>query len=72
MRVAVVILNWNGRLFLEKFLQSALQNSPQANLYVADNASTDDSLEFVRNNFPTVKLIDNGENLGFAGGYSKA
>ncbi|MFT6028269.1 MAG: GT2 family glycosyltransferase [Bacteroidia bacterium] len=72
MRVAVVILNWNGRLFLEKFLQSAFQNSPQANLYVADNASTDDSLEFVRNHFPTVKLINNGENLGFAGGYNKA
>lgn len=72
MRVAVVILNWNGRSFLKKFLPSVISNSPEATIYIADNASSDGSLEFLKTNFPTVKLIDNGENLGFAGGYNKA
>ncbi|MGB0917890.1 MAG: glycosyltransferase family 2 protein [Flavobacteriales bacterium] len=72
MRVAVVILNWNGKRFLEQFLPSVLEHSAEANVYVADNASTDGSLGFLKSNFPSVKLIDNGENLGFAGGYNKA
>lgn len=72
MRVAVVILNWNGRSFLEKFLQSVIDNSPEAVVYVADNASTDGSADYVRNNFSTVKLIENNENCGYAGGYNKA
>ncbi|MGB1319156.1 MAG: glycosyltransferase family 2 protein, partial [Flavobacteriales bacterium] len=72
MRVAVVILNWNGKCFLEQFLPSVLEHSVEANVYVADNASTDGSLDFLKCNFPSVKLIDNGENLGFAGGYNKA
>ena len=72
MRVAVVILNWNGKSFLEKFLPSVISFSPEATVYVADNASSDNSLGFVKENFPTVKLIDNGDNLGFAGGYNKA
>ena len=72
MRIAVVILNWNGKPFLEKFLPSVISNSQDATIYVADNSSSDGSLEFVEKNFTSVKRIDNGENLGFAGGYNKA
>jgi GT2 family glycosyltransferase len=72
MRIAVVILNWNGKSFLEKFLPSVISNSQGATIYVADNASSDRSLEFVEKNFPTVIRIDNGNNFGFAGGYNKA
>jgi len=72
MRIAVVILNWNGKSFLEQFLPSVISNSHEATIYVADNASSDDSVDFLRVNFPHVKVIDNEENLGFAGGYNKA
>jgi len=72
MRVAVVILNWNGKSFLEQFLPSVILNSPNATVYVADNASSDGSLAYLKENFPTIKLIKNKENLGFAGGYNKA
>lgn len=72
MRVAVVILNWNGKSFLEKFLPSVIEHSKNATVYVADNASTDDSVAFVSANFSTVKLIETRENLGFAGGYNEA
>ena len=72
MRIAVVILNWNGKSYLEKFLPAVIDNSPEATIYVADNASSDGSLSFVEKHFPTVKLIDNEENCGFAGGYNKA
>jgi GT2 family glycosyltransferase len=72
MRVAVVILNWNGKAFLTKFLPSVIEHSNNATVYVADNASTDDSVAFVLENFPSVKLIETGENLGFAGGYNAA
>ena len=72
MRVAVVILNWNGRSFLEKFLPSVILNSEGAAVYVADNASSDGSVAFVAERFPTVKIIETGDNLGFAGGYNSA
>lgn len=72
MRIAIVILNWNGKAFLQKFLPSVIRHSEGANIYVADNASTDGSLAFLTNEFPTVKRINNGENLGFAGGYNQA
>jgi len=70
-KVAVVILNWNGRFFLEKFLLS-VYNSMYANLeiVVGDNGSTDGSVDYVRDNFPQVKIIQNRENLGYAGGYN--
>lgn len=70
-KVAVVILNWNGRFFLEKFLWS-VYNSTYDNLeiVVGDNHSTDGSVEFVRENFPQIKIIENDENLGYAGGYN--
>jgi len=71
-KVAVVILNWNGRLLLEKFLPSVIKFSEDAQVYIADNASTDDSVEFVRKNFPTVKIILNQVNGGYAKGYNDA
>ena len=72
MRVAVVILNWNGKSFLEKFLPSVIEHSPEATIYVADNASSDDSVAFLSSTFPNVELILIEENLGFAGGYNRA
>ncbi len=72
MNVAVVILNWNGRDLLEKFLPSVVEFSPEANIYLADNASTDDSVLFVSENFPSVKIIQNSENGGYAKGYNDA
>ncbi|MXV50493.1 glycosyltransferase [Pedobacter sp. HMF7647] len=70
-KVAVVILNWNGKLLLEKYL-SSVYNSTYQNLeiYVGDNASTDDSLEFVKENFPGIKILVNDKNYGYAGGYN--
>ena len=72
MKIAVVILNWNGIQLLEQFLPSVVKYSPEATIYVADNASTDDSISFVKANFPSVKIIKNESNLGFAGGYNEA
>ncbi len=71
--VAVVILNWNGQKFLEKFLPSVIASTYiKKRVIVADNASTDDSVQFLRNNFPAVELIINDSNKGFAGGYNEA
>ena len=72
MRIAVVILNWNGILLLEKFLPSIVQYSPEAIIYVADNASTDESISYIKSFFPTITIIKNNSNLGFAGGYNQA
>ena len=72
MKVAVVILNWNGKHLLEQFLPSVVQFSKEATVYVADNASTDDSVDFVKANFPTVTIVINATNTGYAGGYNEA
>ncbi len=72
MKLAIVILNWNGEVLLERYLPSVIQHSKDADIYVADNASTDDSIVFVTNNYPTVKIIKNTENGGFAKGYNDA
>jgi GT2 family glycosyltransferase len=72
MKIAVVILNWNGVKLLEQFLPSVVQYSSEATVYVADNASTDDSISFVKANFPTVQIIKNDYNFGFAQGYNEA
>lgn len=72
MKIAVVILNWNGRKLLEQFLPSVTSFSAGANVYVADNASTDDSVAFVRREFPKVKIIQNTVNGGYAKGYNDA
>ena len=72
-RVAIVILNWNGCKMLREYLPSVLQYSrDEATVYVADNASTDESLEMLRGHFPEVKLIVLDKNWGFAEGYNKA
>ena len=70
--LAVVILNWNGKKFLEKFLPSVVEYSAPYRVIVADNASTDDSVEFVQLNFPSVEIIQNEFNGGFAKGYNDA
>lgn len=72
-KIAVVILNWNGKKFLEKFLPEVVQHSAAcAKVFVADNASTDDSVFFLKKNFPEIKVIENSENGGFAKGYNDA
>lgn len=71
MDVAIVILNWNGKSWLEKFLPNVLLYSSEASVYVIDNASTDGSVFFLKENFPQVKIINNKENHGFAGGYNE-
>lgn len=72
MKVAVVILNWNGKQLLEQFLPSVVQYSKEATVYVADNASTDDSVAFIKDQFPEVSIVVNPTNTGYAGGYNNA
>jgi GT2 family glycosyltransferase len=71
-KVAVVILNWNGKELLEEFLPSVLLHSPQASIYVADNASSDDSVAFLEKKYPMVQLLLNTVNGGYAKGYNDA
>ena len=70
--IAVVILNWNGKKWLEKFLPTVIDKSSMANIYIADNASTDNSVNFIGDNFPSVKIIQNQLNEGYAKGYNDA
>ncbi|WP_400079154.1 glycosyltransferase family 2 protein [Winogradskyella sp. R77965] len=70
--IAVVILNWNGKTLLEQFLPLVIKYSDDAKIYVADNASTDDSVTFVSAHFPNVGLIQNSQNGGYAKGYNEA
>lgn len=73
MKVAVVILNWNGKQLLEQFLPSIVQFSTElAEVYLADNASSDDSVSFVKEQFPSVKIVENTTNGGYAKGYNDA
>ena len=69
---AVVILNYNGQDFLRKFLPSVVSFSEHADVYVADNGSTDQSVALVERDFPSVKIIRLYENYGFCGGYNRA
>lgn len=71
-KVAVVILNWNGQSFLEQFLPSVVKYSIDAQVIVADNNSTDDSISFLQENYPEIEIIPLDKNYGFAGGYNKA
>ena len=71
-KTAVVILNWNGAKLLQQFLPSVIQFSGDATIYVADNASTDTSIDVLKNEFPSVKIIENTGNYGFAKGYNEA
>ncbi len=72
-KVGVVILNWNGKELLEKFLPSVLKNTSEelADVYVVDNASTDNSVEMLKEKFPQVKIVRLDKNYGYAGGYNK-
>lgn len=70
--LAVVILNWNGVSFLEKFLDKVVRYSGDAQIIVADNASTDNSIEYLESYFPKIRIIRNAENGGFAKGYNDA
>ena len=71
-KIAVVILNWNGAKLLEQFLPSVVAFSDETKIYVADNASTDTSLEVIKNQFPSITIIQNDANYGFAKGYNIA
>lgn len=72
--VAIVILNWNGVTLFDRFLPSVLANSrgEGVSVYVADNGSTDGSIDFLRIHYPEVTLLELGQNFGFAGGYNRA
>ncbi len=72
MKIAIVILNWNGKKLLEQFLPSVVKYSQEAKVYVADNASTDESKSFLKDNFKEVVIIQNKTNGGFAKGYNDA
>ncbi|MCP9235081.1 bifunctional riboflavin kinase/FAD synthetase [Lewinella sp. JB7] len=70
---AIVILNFNGKNYLERFLRTVVENlETNCRVVVADNASTDDSVSWLRGNFPAVELIELPQNLGYAGGYNAA
>lgn len=71
-KVAVVILNWNGIYYLKKFLPSVFNSSyPNLTIIIGDNGSTDDSINYVQNTFPSIKVIKNKKNYGFAEGYNR-
>ena len=73
MKTAIVILNWNGQKLLEQFLPSVVNfSSDEATIYIADNASTDDSVSYVKTHFPSVKIIKNSQNGGYSKGYNDA
>ena len=69
--IAIVILNFNGEVHLRNFLPSVLANSQNATIYVIDNASTDASIALLKEKFPTIRIIQNESNAGFAEGYNK-
>ncbi|MDR3273649.1 MAG: glycosyltransferase family 2 protein [Flavobacteriaceae bacterium] len=69
--LATIILNYNGIQWFDKFLQGVIDYTPNASIYVIDNASTDNSVEYLKQNFPSVKIIQNAANFGYAGGYNE-
>ena len=71
-KIAIVILNWNGKKWLEQFLPAVLSNTSEAKVFVVDNNSNDDSISFLSEYFPSVQIIAHKENFGFAAGYNKA
>ena len=71
-RVKIVILNWNGRDYLERFLPSLVSRTPGAGIVVADNGSTDDSVRFLERRYPQVELLRLDRNYGYAEGYNRA
>lgn len=71
LKVVVAILNYNGVNWLQKFLSDVVAKSPEGEVVVIDNASTDDSVDFLKSNFPNLRVIVNEHNSGFAGGYNE-
>ena len=72
-KVAIVILNWNGRKYLEQFLPSVITTSySNYEIIIADNNSSDDSVSFLETNYPSLEVIHLSTNYGFAQGYNKA
>ena len=73
-KVAIVILNWNGKHFLEQFLGKLIASCPAkwSEVIIADNDSTDDSMSFLAQNYPQIKTIQFNQNYGFTGGYNRA
>lgn len=72
-KVAIVILNWNGKKYMEQFLPALLSTTyPDKEFVIADNGSTDDSLAFLQKNYPSIRVIRFHENYGFAKGYNEA
>jgi GT2 family glycosyltransferase len=73
LKIAIVILNWNGQKLLEQFLPSVVDfSSKEATIYIADNASKDSSINYVKSSFPSIKIIENDINGGYAKGYNDA
>jgi GT2 family glycosyltransferase len=73
LKIAIVILNWNGQKLLEQFLPSVVDfSSKEATIYIADNASTDSSINYVKSSFPSIKIVENNINGGYAKGYNDA
>jgi len=70
-KIAVVILNWNGKAHLEQFLPSVVKHSYNAEIFIIDNCSSDDSVSYLKNNFSNIRIIQLDKNYGFAGGYNK-
>lgn len=70
--IAVVILNYNGEKLLPQFLPSVIQHSSGAEIFIADNGSSDQSLRVLRTGFPQVRVLALGDNYGFCGGYNRA
>ena len=70
-KLAIVILNYNGIDFLRKFMSNTVKHSKEFAIYVIDNNSSDDSLRYLNDEFPSVKTIKNDLNLGYAGGYNQ-
>lgn len=69
---AVVVLNWNGKAWLKKFLPTLIKYSNGTTIFLADNASEDNSLDFIKDKFPQIKIILHENNLGYAKGYNEA
>ena len=62
MKIAVVILNWNGKKLLEQFIPSVVAFSEEATIYIADNASNDNSIEFIEQHYPEISIVKNKED----------
>tara|TARA_B100000242_G_scaffold294226_1_gene275596 strand:- start:2562 stop:3560 length:999 start_codon:yes stop_codon:yes gene_type:complete len=71
MKTAIVIINYNGLNLIKKFMPSIITNSSNNNIYVIDNNSNDDSVNYIKNNFSNINIINNSSNLGYAGGYNE-